>query len=293
MKVWFNGEIKDYNEVMVPIDSHALHYGTSVFEGIRAYETDKGTAIFRLKDHIRRFFYSMETLRMKVNFSFNDIVEGCKAVVKINNLKNAYIRPIAFYSEGGIGLDPRKNKVNVVIFAIPWGKYLENEVRVTIVSLRRPNNLITNPLAKIGGIYVNSVLATLEAKEKGYDEALMLDLNGYLAEGPGENVFLIYKDLKLAVTPPLGSILPGITRDTIITILKEEFSYKVIERNVTKEEIFQADEIFFTGTAAEVTPIKEVDGKIYSTEFGKKLQEFYKLVVTGKVEKYNHWLDFV
>ena len=294
MKIWFNGEMLDYEEVKIPIDTHALHYGSSVFEGIRAYETREGkVAVFRNVDHVNRFFYSMETLRMKIKFSKEDIREAIKQVVKANNLGDCYIRPIAFYSSGGIGLDPRKNKVDIAIFAIPWGKYLKEEVRVTIVSYARPNSQITNPWAKIGGMYVNSILATLEAKERGYDEALMLDLNGYLAEGPGENIFLIYKDKKLAVTPPQGSILPGITRDTIKTLLKEEYNYTVIERNVTPNEIYDADELFFVGTAAEVTPIKEVDEVEFETSFGKKLAELYQRVVRGEIEKYKHWLDFV
>jgi len=293
-KVWFNGKLLDYEEVKVPIDTHALHYGSSVFEGIRAYETKDGrVAVFRNVDHVNRFFYSMETLRMKPKFTKEQIREAIKEVVRVNNLKDCYIRPLAFYSTGGIGLDFRKNNFDIAIFAIPWGKYLKEEVRVTIVSYARPNSLITNPWAKIGGLYVNSSLATLEAKDRGYDEALMLDLNGYLAEGPGENVFLIYKDKKLAVTPPQGSILPGITRDTIMTILREEFGYTVVERNVTVNEIFDADELFFTGTAAEVTPIKEVDGQEFETSFGKKVAEAYQKVVRGEMEKYKYWLDFV
>ncbi len=293
-KVWFNGELKNYEEVKVPIDTHALHYGSSVFEGIRAYQTKDGrVAVFRNVDHVNRFFYSMETLRMKPKFSKEEIREAIKEVVRANNLKDCYIRPIAFYSKGGIGLDPRKNEVDIAIFALPWGKYLKEEVRATIVSYARPNSLITNPWAKIGGMYVNSILATLEAKERGYDEALMLDLNGYLAEGPGENVFLIYKEKKLAVTPPQGSILPGITRDTIMRVLREDFGFTVIERNVTVNEIFDADELFFVGTAAEVTPIKEVDGQEFETEFGKQLSEYYQKIVRGEIEKYLDWLDFV
>jgi len=293
-KVWFNGNIVDYDEVKIPIDTHALHYGSSVFEGIRAYQTKNGkVAVFRNLDHVKRFFYSMETLRMKPKFSIEEIRNAIKEVIKVNNAKDCYIRPIAFYSTGGIGLDPRKNNVDIAIFVVPWGKYLKEEVRVTIVSYARPNSLITNPWAKIGGMYINSILATLEAKERGYDEALMLDLNGYLAEGPGENVFLIYKDKNLAVTPPQGSILPGITRDTIMKMLREEFGFTVIERNITINEIFDADELFFVGTAAEVTPIKEVDGTEFNTKFGRELAKLYEKVVRGELDKYLEWLDFV
>jgi len=292
MKVWFNGQILDYEDVRIPIDTHALHYGSSVFEGIRSYKAKKGVAVFRNEDHVKRFFYSMQTLRMKIKFDENTIREAIKEVVRVNNLEDSYIRPIAFYSKGGIGLDPRKNEVDIAIFAIPWGKYLKEEARVTIVSYARPNTLITNPKAKIGGMYVNSILATLEAKERGFDEAIMLDLNGFVAEGPGENIFLIYKDSKTAVTPIEGSILPGITRDTVKHLLRD-LGYNVIERNVLVDELFIADELFFVGTAAEVTPIKELDGQTFDTSFGKKVYEEYMKVVRGENKKYEYWLDYI
>ena len=291
--VWFDGEFLEKERVSLPLDCHALHYGSAVFEGIRAYVLKSGrVGIFRGKDHFKRFLNSAKALRMDVKQSWEELLEATKRLISMNGVADYYIRPIAFYCEGGIGLDPRKNKVRVGIFLVRWGKYLQEEVRVKVSSYRRPNALITNPWAKISGIYVNSILATLEARELGYDEALMLDLNGYIAEGPGENVFFVRKDERIAYTPPQGSILPGITRDTV-RVLLEDMGYRVLEKNILLEDLPSFDEAFFVGTAAEVTPIREINGIKYQTSFSRKVREVYLKVVRGELEKYAYWVDLV
>ncbi len=290
MKVWLNGEIVE--DPKVPITCHALHYGTSVFEGIRCYESVDGRlGIFRLKDHVKRFFYSASVLRMKINFSQEDLIKACKEVVKINDLKDCYIRPIAFYNFGRIGLDVRNQNADVAVFAIEFPKYLGEEVvSVKISSYRRihPNTFKVD--AKIGGYYVNSVLATLEAKEFGFDEALLLDYEGNIAEGPGENIFFIKGD-KL-ITPPAISILPGITRDSVIAFARD-LGYEVEIRNVHVTELELFDEAFFTGTAAEITPIKRINRIEYSTKKSREIQNYYQKIVRGEIEKYLHWIDFI
>jgi branched-chain amino acid aminotransferase len=290
MLVWFNGEILEEEKVNIPLSSHALHYGTSVFEGIRAYNTEFGPAIFRLKEHIDRFFYSMEQLRMKTKFSKETIIQACIEVVRENELEDCYIRPIAFYGEGGLGLNPLKNKVNIAILAFPF-KYLQKEIKVKISSFRRLSNLAFNVNAKIGGHYVNSINAHLEAIEFGFDEALLLDEKGYVAEGPGENIFFVRK--KKIYTPPLGNILPGITRDSIIKILKDN-NYEVIEKNIHYSEIQHFEEAFFTGTAIEIARISQIDNKIFEErEIFEFLNEKFEEIVRGYDKKYLHWLTFV
>jgi len=290
MLIWFNGELLDEEEVKIPISTHALHYGTSVFEGIRAYKTKFGTAIFRLKEHIDRFFYSMEQLRMKNIFSKDTIIKACIEVVKENELEECYIRPIAFYGEGGLGLNPLKNKVNIAILAFPF-KYLKKEVKVKTSSFKRLSELSFNVNAKIGGHYVNSVNAHLEAIEFGFDEALLLDENNYVTEGPGENIFFV-KNNKI-YTPSLGKILPGITRDSVIKILKDN-NYEVIEKNIHYSEIEYFDEAFFTGTAIEIARISQIDNKIFEEkEVFEFLNEKFNEITKGLDPNYLHWLTFV
>lgn len=293
MKVWFNGEILDYEEVKLPIDTHALHYGSSVFEGIRAYETEKGVAIFRLKEHVDRFFYSMEQLRMldKVVFSKEKIFNAIKEIVKVNNLRDCYIRPIAFYSTGGLGLDIKKNKVNIAIFAFPFN-YLEKEtIKVKISSFKRINNKTTNVFAKIGGNYINSIFAHIEALEMGFDEALLLDENNYIAEGSGENVFFIKENT--IYTPLINNILPGITRDSVIKIAKD-LGFKVIEKNIDVSELKYYEEAFFTGTAAEIKKIGVIDEIVFEQfEKTQLIKEKFDLIKRGKDKKYLNWLTFI
>ncbi len=289
MKVWYNGEMVE--DPKIPITCHTLHYGTGVFEGIRCYKLANGKrGIFRLKDHIKRFFFSAKVLGMNLDFSEEELIEACKQVIRENGLDDAYIRPIAFYNFGKIGLNVLSQKADVAVFAIEFPKYLGDDVRVKISSYHRMNRLITNPEAKICGHYFNSVLATIEAREFGYDEALMLDLDGNVAEGPGENIFFI-KDDKL-ITPPTGSILAGITRDTVLKFA-EELGYTAEVRTVSVHELPCFDEAFFTGTAAEITPIKEINNIQYSTTRAKEIQKYYQKVVRGEIEKYAGWIDLV
>ena len=291
MLVWFNGELLDYEDVKVPLDAHSLHYGSSVFEGIRVYNTKHGPAIFRLKEHIDRFFYSMEQLRMKNIFSKEEIIKACIEVVRENNLTDCYIRPIAFYGEGGLGLNPLKNKVNIAILAFPFSYLPKPGLKVKISSYRRLSSKAFNPFAKIGGHYVNSILAHLEAIEQGYDEALLLDENGYVAEGPGENIFFVKN--KTLYTPPLGNILPGITRDSIIKIARN-LGFQVIEKNILPEEIGNFDEAFFVGTAIEVKRIIQINDKLFENkEVFETIKEKFDEVVKGEDINYLEWLTFV
>ncbi len=289
MKVWYNGSVVE--EPRIPITCHALHYGTGVFEGIRCYKLTNGKrGIFRLSDHIKRLFLSAKVLKMDIKFAESEIREACKIVIKENGLSDAYIRPIVFYNFGRIGLNVLKENVDVAVFAIEFPKYLEEEVRVKISSYRRMNHLFTNPEAKISGHYFNSVLATLEAKEFGYDEALMLDSEGNIAEGPGENIFFIKGET--LITPPSGSILQGITRDTVLKFAKD-LGFRTIIRNVSVHELECFDEAFFTGTAAEITPIKEINSIKYATSLSKKIQKYYQKIVRGEIEKYEKWIEAV
>ncbi|HIQ51149.1 MAG TPA: branched-chain amino acid transaminase [Nautiliaceae bacterium] len=290
MLVWFNGELLNEEEIKISIFTHALHYGTSVFEGIRAYKTRFGTAIFRLKEHIDRFFYSMQQLRMKSVFSKESIIKACIEVVRENGLEECYIRPLAFYGEGGLGLNPLKNKVNIAILAFPFN-YLRKEIKVKTSSFKRLSNLSFNVNAKIGGHYINSVNAHLEAVEFGFDEALLLDENNYITEGSGENIFFV-KNKKI-YTPSLGRILAGITRDSVIKILKDN-GYEIIEKNIHYSEIEYFDEAFFTGTAIEVARISQIDNKVFEErEIFEFLNEKFNEIKRGFDKKYLNWLTFV
>ena len=296
MKIWFNKKLINWNQAKVHVLTHTLHYGGGVFEGIRSYETgNKKVAVFRLKEHIERFFESAKAIHLKIPFSKKEIIEGVLKVIKTNKLKDAYIRPIAFWGEGKINLDPRKNPVNVSIIAFPFGAYLgEKPVKVLISKYIRlhPQSVISS--AKVCGYYINSILATIEAHDKGYDEALLLDYRGFIAEGSGENIFIVKN--KTLYTPKLGNILPGITRESVMKIAKDHH-LKVVEKDITLNELFNADEAFFTGTAAEIVPIGKVNNKLINKgqegEITKFLREIFKKIVRGEDKRYKNWLNYV
>jgi branched-chain amino acid aminotransferase len=279
--------------------THTLHYGMGVFEGVRAYKTDKGTAIFRLQDHTDRLFNSAPILQMKMPYDKKTIMEAQKAAVRENKLESAYIRPMAFYGAEAMGIAAKTLSTHVICAAWSWGAYMGDEaltkgIRVKTSSFSRHHVNITMCKAKANGNYMNSILAHQEAANDGYDEALLLDVDGFVAEGSGENVFIIRKGK--IYTPDLTSALEGITRDTIVQLAKE-LGYEVIEKRITRDEVYTADEAFFTGTAAEVTPIRELDNRnIGSGTRGpitEKLQALYFDVVKGKSAKHAHWLTLV
>ena len=292
--IWMDGKLIDWKQAKVHVLAHSLHYGSAVFEGIRFYETKKGSAVFRLNEHTDRLFNSAATFEMEIPFSKDEINKAIIETIKANEVKSGYIRPIIFFGYGVMGLNPTGAPVNVAIAVWPWGAYLgEKPVKIKISSFIRTHPETTNPNAKISGNYQNSIIANQEIKKQGYDEALLLDYNGNITEGPGENLFII-KDGKL-ITPPLGNILPGITRNSIITIAKD-IGIQVEEREIKPKQVFDADEGFFTGTAAEVTAIHSVDENEFKEspgEITKKIRDIYFDIIHGKNERYINWLTFV
>lgn len=293
--IWMDGKFVAWKDATVHVISHAFHYGSAVFEGTRFYETPKGTAIFRLPEHTKRLFYSASTLNLPIAFTESEINEATKETVHKNEISSGYIRPLAFFGEGKMGLRPEGATPHIIIACWPWGKYLaEGAIRLKISKFIRihPQSLVTD--AKVSGHYVNSILAVQEVVPQGYDEALLLDYEGNLAEGPGENLFLV-KDGKLH-TPELGTILAGITRASVIQIAAD-LGIETIERKIRPEELFLADEAFYTGTAAEVSPIGEVDdrkiGDGNEGKITKLLRETYFDAVHGKNDKYAEWLTLV
>ncbi|MEK7203353.1 MAG: branched-chain amino acid transaminase [Patescibacteria group bacterium] len=294
MKIWFNGKFIDSKKAVVPILTHSLHYGSGVFEGIRFYKTENNSAIFRLDEHLKRLFYSRSILSMKVSYSQKEIKKEIIALIKLNKLDEGYIRPIAWYGNK-MGLYPGKADVNVALAVWPWESYLGDKPIKTIISkfIRlHPKSIVAD--AKISGYYANSVLASLEAKNKKVNEAIFLDYKGNVAEGPGENIFLV-KDKKV-YTPKRGSILPGITRDSVMTLLKD-LKIPIKEKKISVQELKSSDELFFTGTAVEICPIAKVDNTfINKGEIGpitKTVKDFYGRVVRGLEKKYFHWLNFI
>ena len=292
--IWLDGEMVPWRDAKVHVLTHTLHYGMGVFEGVRAYATQQGPAIFRLREHTDRLFNSAHIMNMKMPFSKDQIDAAQKAAVAENKLPSAYIRPMVFYGSEGMGLRAANLKVHVMVAAWEWGAYLgaealEKGIKVRTSSYTRHHVNISMCKAKANGHYINSMLALNEALSAG--EALLLDPEGYVAEGSGENIFLV-KD-GVIFTPELTSCLDGITRKTLIQ-LAEDCGYKIIEKRITRDEVYIADEAFFTGTAAEVTPISELDGRaIGSGQRGpvtEKLQKLYFDLVLGKLEHYNHWL---
>ncbi len=297
--IWFDGKMVPWRDATVHVLSHSLHYGMAVFEGIRAYKTDKGTAIFRLHDHTDRLFRSAHILGMQLPFDKDAINAAVCAAVHDNNLQSAYIRPICFYGSEGMGLRAADLKVHVAVAAWHWGAYLGEEnmqtgIRVTVSSFTRHHVNVAMCRAKAVGHYINSILALHDAQACGYDEALMLDAQGYVTEGSGENIFLVRKGE--IFTPDLTSALDGITRDTIFE-LAHEIGKPVREKQITRDEVYIADEAFFTGTAAEVTPIREVDGrKIGSGRRGpvtEQLQSLFFDQVHGRRSEHPEWLTLV
>ncbi len=298
--IWMDGKFVPWKDANVHVLTHTLHYGLGVFEGVRCYKTRKGPAVFRLKDHIFRLKNSAKMVGMKIPFSAGDLIDAVKKTIIRNNIKECYIRPIAYYGYGVMGLNPKGSKVNVAIAVWPWGTYLGEEgleigIRAKISSWARVHPKILPPQAKIIANYANSILAKVDALNTGYDEAILLNIDGYIAEGPGENIFIVKKG-KL-ITPPISTgALVGITRDSVIKIAKDE-GIPFEERRIKPKDLYSADEAFFTGTAAEITPIRGVDGnRIGDGKRGpitERLQRIFFNTVRGNEEKYSDWLDYV
>ncbi len=294
--IWMDGEWVDWREAKIHVLTHTLHYGMGAFEGVRAYETNNGAAIFKLEEHTDRWFNSANILGMIIPFTKELLNQAQREVLGKNNLKSAYIRPMCFYGSEGMGLRADNLKVHVIIAAWEWGAYLgedniNNGIRIKTSSYIRQHSNALMARVKANGNYINSMMALQEALDEGYDEALMLDIDGFVSEGSGENIFIV-KDNSI-YTPKLTSALAGITRDTVIT-LANDLGYQVTEKELNRDEIYLADEAFFTGTAAEVTPIRGLDDKqIGSGTRGpvtEKLQSLYFDCVHGRNEKYLYWL---
>lgn len=297
--IWYDGELVQWRDATTHVLTHSLHYGMGVFEGVRAYETPKGTAIFRLEAHTDRLFDSAHIMNMKLPFTKEEINEATRAAVRENNLASAYIRPMAFYGSEGMGIRADSLKVHVIVAAWHWGAYmgedaLKNGIKVRTSSFTRHHVNISMTRAKANGNYINSMLALQEAVSGGADEAMLLDPEGYVAEGSGENIFLVKNGV--VYTPEVTSCLNGITRATILTLAKE-LGIEVVEKRITRDEVYIADEAFFTGTAAEVTPIREVDGRQIGIgsrgPVTEKLQKAYFDLVTGKASGHQDWLTLV
>jgi branched-chain amino acid aminotransferase len=297
-KIWMNGELVDWGDAKIHVGTHGLHYGSGVFEGIRAYETPKGTAVFRLTDHLARLHNSAKLLYMEVPYSVEELHAASMELLGANGLPSAYLRPIAFYGYGELGVYPGKNPVDVVIMSWPWGAYLgedalERGVRAKVSSWKRIGPNTVPHVSKATGIYLNSMLAVLEAQKAGYEEAILLTDEGFVADGSGENIFVV-KNGEIFTPDLSSSILPGLTRDTVIQIA-QDLGYRVIEKNLIRSDLYLADEIFMTGTAAEVTPVNSVDDRHVGAPgpVTKEIQTAYLDTVTGKSERWSHWLEYV
>jgi branched-chain amino acid aminotransferase len=300
-KIWMDGQLVAWDEARVHVLTHTLHYGLGVFEGIRCYRRADGrSAVFRLEEHIERLFESAHIADMVIGFSPKQVAQACLELVRANSLDECYLRPLAYLGEGAMGLYGRDNPVRLCIAAWRWGAYLGDEglergIRAKISSFSRPGVNVSMTKAKIVGSYVNSTLAKREAIAAGFDEAIMLDPQGYVAEASGENIFLIKRG-KIA-TPPFGaSILGGITRDAVLTLCRE-LGFEAVERMISRDELYTADELFFTGTAAEVTPVREVDGRVIGAgargPLTKRLQDRFFQLVRGPETWHPEWLAFV
>ena len=296
-KIWMNGDLVDWADAKIHVGVHGLHYGSGVFEGIRCYETEKGPAVFRLQDHLQRLEHSARVLYMDMPYSTADLRKATHELVAANGVSTCYVRPIAFYGYGELGVATTGNPVDVVIISFPWGAYLGEDgqqagISTMVSSWERVGPNVIPHVAKATGIYLNSMLATTEARRAGYDEAIMLTRDGYVADGPGENIFVV-KDGRL-LTPPLSmSILPGITRDTIIHLARA-LGYSVEESLLIRTDLYLADEAFMVGTATEVAPIRSVDGhEIGVGPITLELQKTYLDVVRGKDQRWSDWLDVV
>ncbi|HEX7387666.1 MAG TPA: branched-chain amino acid transaminase [Castellaniella sp.] len=294
--IWYDGKLVPWRDATTHVLTHSLHYGLAVFEGVRAYQTDHGTAIFRLEDHTRRLFNSAHIYQMKIPYTREAISEAQAEVVRRNELESCYIRPLVFYGSEKMGVSPKGASVHVAIAAWPWGAYLGEEalkqgIRVKISSFARQHVNVTMPRAKVASTYANSILANAEALDGGYDEAILLDTEGFVAEGSGENVFMVRDGV--LYEPDIACALTGITRASIHQ-LAADLGLQVVSRRLTRDDLYIADEAFFTGTAAEVTPIREIDGRqIGAGERGPitaQLQKAFFDAVSGKTPKYHHWL---
>ncbi len=299
--IWFNGEMVAWTDANVHVLTHAMHYGTSVFEGIRCYNTPQGPAVFRHREHMERLKNSAKIYRFPINYSVDELMEHCRATLRTNKLESAYIRPLAYVGNVGLGVCPPPNtEMELIIAAFPWGAYLgdealENGVDAMISSWHRaaPNTIPT--AAKAGGNYLSSLLVGGEARRHGYAEGIALNVEGYISEGAGENLFVVRNGI-ISTPPATGSILPGITRDTIMTLAKE-LGYEVREENIAREALYLADEVFMTGTAAEIVPVRSVDqitvGVGKRGPVTKVMQEAFFGLFNGTTEDKWGWLDYV
>ncbi|WP_295113612.1 branched-chain amino acid transaminase [uncultured Methanobrevibacter sp.] len=299
-KIWIDGNMVDWKDANIHVLSHVVHYGTSVFEGIRAYKNDNGVAVFRLKEHVQRLFDSAKIYKIDIPFTQEEIEEAILETVRVNDLDGCYIRPIVFRGYGELGVNPLNCPVNVVIAAWEWGSYLGEEgmangVDIGVSSWRKPAPDTFPALAKCGANYMNSQLAKLEAIEHGYDEAIMLDYEGHVSEGSGENIFLVEGE-KLFTPSMSSSNLKGITRDSIMTVARD-LGYEVVEEVISRERLYSADEVFFTGTAAEVTPIRSIDHRQIGIgkrgPIAEKLQKTFFDIVEAKAEDKYNWLSYI
>ena len=299
-KIWMDGQMVDWRDAKIHVLSHTLHYGCGAFEGVRAYKTAQGTAIFRLEEHTQRLFNSAKILRMNIPFSVQDVMQAQRAVVRENKLESCYLRPLTWIGSQKLGVSPRGNKIHIMVAAWAWGAYLGEEgikrgIRVKTSSYTRHHVNITMTQAKAVSNYTNSILANMEALDDGYDEAMLLDASGFVSEGAGENLFII-KD-GVVYTPDLSAgALNGITRNTIFHICKD-LGVELVQKRITRDEVYIADEAFFTGTAAEVTPIRELDrvqiGIGSRGPLTEKIQSAFFDIVNGRNPKYAGWLTLV
>ena len=296
-KVWMDGRMVDWKDANIHVLSHALHYGSGVFEGVRCYETPRGPAVFRLRDHLERMERSAKIFMMEIPFTVEDLIDATFELIRTNELRSCYVRPIAFRGYGEMGLNPEHNPVSVAIAVWAWGAYLGDEalkhgVRMTISSWRRHDHNIIPPQAKVTGAYVNASMAKLEAVRAGYDEAIMLNPAGYVSEATGENVFIVRNGELL--TPPLAAgPLPGITRASIMAIAAD-LGIPMFESLLTRADLYLAEEMFCSGTAAEVTPVREIDDRVIGEPgpVTQTIQQKYFEIVKGEDDKYADWLDF-
>lgn len=298
-KIWKDGQLIDWRDATIHVLTHSLHYGMGVFEGVRAYKTEQGTAIFRLREHTERLFNSAKIFQLKIPFDLETVMQAQLQVVRENKLETCYLRPLVWIGDEKLGISAKGNKIHIAIAAWPWGAYLGEDglnkgIRVKTSSFSRHHVNVSLVRAKASGYYINSILANQEALTDGYDEALLLDTDGYVSEGSGENVFIV-KNGKV-YTPDLASCLDGITRDAVLTMARD-LGIEVIEKRITRDEMYCCDEAFFTGTAAEITPIRELDNRQIGD--GKRgpvttrLQSLFFDVVAGKAPQYSHWLTII
>ena len=295
-KIWMNGELVDWDDAKIHVGAHGLHYGTGVFEGIRCYDTPKGPSVFRLGDHLERFENSAKLLYMKMPYAQDELRDVCMNLICVNGLPSCYLRPIAFYGYGELGVAAKANPVEVVIMSWPWGTYLGDEgltngIRAKVSSWQRIGPNVIPHTAKATGVYLNSMLAVTEANNAGYDETIMLTHDGYVADGSGESIFVVLDGV--LYTPDLStSILPGITRDTVIQIA-QDLGYRVVEKSLIRSDLYLADEAFMCGTAAEVTPLREVDDvQLGVGAVTLELQAAYLDTVRGRSERWAQWLEY-